>query len=179
MSARPAATWPRARQRIRELLAPSQQDHLAKALASYEALYAKQVAAAHYGEARQTLDSIVKLLGLGRPRSASSSTTSASYSDKQLAEEVARELPELIHEAERLTGGAAREEPRQSAQTGSWIPHSPTAKQQQFLDCRARGGLLRRGRRRRQDRRPADGAPCSSSMCPAIAPCSFAAPTPI
>ena len=25
-----------------------------------------------------------------------------------------------------------------SAQTKSWIPHSPTPKQQQFLDCRAR-----------------------------------------
>ena len=55
----------------------------------------------------QTLDSIVKLSGLAAPERIELYDFS-SYSDKQLAEEVARELPELIHEAERLTGGAAR-----------------------------------------------------------------------
>ena len=53
-------------------------------------------------EARQTLDSIVKLCGLAAPERIELYDFS-SYSDKQLAEEVARELPELIHEAERLT----------------------------------------------------------------------------
>jgi hypothetical protein len=91
-----------ARERIRELLGPSQSEHLAKALASYEALYAKQVAGAHYGEARATLDSIVKLLGLAAPDKLEVYDFSG-YSDKQLAEEVARELPGLISEAERLT----------------------------------------------------------------------------
>ena len=38
-----------ARERIRELLGPSQSEHLAKALASYESLYAKQVAGARHG----------------------------------------------------------------------------------------------------------------------------------
>ena len=105
-----------ARERIRELLGPSQSDHLAKALASYESLYAKQVAGARYGEARATLDSIVKLLGLAAPERIELYDFS-SYSDKQLAEEVARELPELIHEAERLTRGTAQthQEPGGSA----------------------------------------------------------------
>lgn len=96
-----------ARERIRELLGPSQSEHLAKALASYESLYAKQVAGAHYGEARATLDSIVRLLGLAAPERLELYDFS-SYSDKQLAEEVSRELPELIHEAERLTRRAAQ-----------------------------------------------------------------------
>ena len=113
-----------ARQRVRELLGPSQQDHLAKALASYESLYAKQVAAAHYGEARQTLDSIVKLLGLAAPERIELYDFS-SYSDKQLAEEVARELPELIHEAERLTGGAGAKNPKQSPPDGPLDPPHP------------------------------------------------------
>ena len=94
-----------ARDRIGELLGPSQSDHLAKALASYESLYAKQVAGARYGEARQTLDSIVKLLGLAAPERIELYDFS-SYSDQQLAEEVSRELPELLREAERLTRGA-------------------------------------------------------------------------
>jgi hypothetical protein len=92
----------RARERIRDLLAPSQVEHLAQALASYEALYAKQVAERRYGEARQTLDSIVRLLGLAAPERIELYDFS-SYSDKQLAEEVCRELPELLREAERLT----------------------------------------------------------------------------
>ena len=50
---------------------------------------------------RATLDSIVKLLGMAAPERVELYDFS-SYSDKQLAEEVARELPELIHEAERL-----------------------------------------------------------------------------
>ena len=91
-----------ARERIHALLAPTQAEHLAQALASYESLYAKQVAGARYGEARATLDSIVRLLGLAAPERIELYDFS-SYSDKQLAEEVARELPELIHEAERLT----------------------------------------------------------------------------
>jgi len=99
-----------ARERIRELLGPSQSEHLAKALASYESLYAKQVAGARHGEARATLDSIVRLLGLAAPQRVELYDFS-SYSDKQLAEEVARELPELIHEAERLARGTA--EPHQ------------------------------------------------------------------
>jgi hypothetical protein len=91
-----------ARERIRELLAPTHVEHLAQALASYESLYAKQVAGRRYGEARQTLDSIVKLLGLAAPERIELYDFS-SFSDKQLAEEVSRELPELIREAERLT----------------------------------------------------------------------------
>lgn len=96
----------RARERIAELLAPSRAEHLARALGSYDALYAKQVAAAQLGEARQTLDSIVRLLGLAAPQRVELYDFS-SYSDTQLAEEVARELPELIREAERLARGAA------------------------------------------------------------------------
>jgi hypothetical protein len=92
----------RARERIRDLLAPTQVEHLAQALASYESLYAKQVAGARYGEARQTLDSIVRLLGLAAPERIELYDFS-SYTDKQLAEEVSRELPELLREAQRLT----------------------------------------------------------------------------
>jgi hypothetical protein len=57
-----------ARERIRELLAAEQRDHIARALASYEALYARQVAEGHPAEARATLDSIVRLLGLAAPQ---------------------------------------------------------------------------------------------------------------
>jgi len=102
-----------ARQRIRELLGPSQSDHLAKALASYESLYAKQVAGARHGEARATLDSIVRLLGLAAPQRVELYDFS-SYSDKQLAEEVARELPGLISEAERLTRRTTQKDPEPS-----------------------------------------------------------------
>ena len=94
---------PRAHRRAARPLAGR---HLARALGSYDALYAKQVAAAQLGEARQTLDSIVRLLGLAAPQRVELYDFS-SYSDTQLAEEVARELPELIREAERLARGAA------------------------------------------------------------------------
>ncbi len=115
-----------ARERIRELLGPSQSEHLAKALASYEALYAKQVAGAHYGEARATLDSIVKLLGLAAPDKLEVYDFSG-YSDKQLAEEVARELPGLISEAERLTRGATQKDPEPSDPDGKLGPPHPDA----------------------------------------------------
>lgn len=45
----------------------SQDEQLAKAIASYESLYAHQVAEKDYNGARQTLDSLVKLLGLAAP----------------------------------------------------------------------------------------------------------------
>jgi hypothetical protein len=57
----------RARERILELAAPDQKEQLAKALASYESLFAKQVAAGHLNDARQTMDSLVRLLGLAAP----------------------------------------------------------------------------------------------------------------
>jgi hypothetical protein len=115
-----------ARERIRELLGPTQSEHLAKALASYESLYAKQVAGAHYGEARATLDSIVKLLGLAAPDKLEVYDFSG-YSDKQLAAEVARELPELIREAERLAGGTAAAQPGQTERPDPLDPPHPDA----------------------------------------------------
>lgn len=115
-----------ARERIRALLAPTQVEHLAQALASYESLYAKQVAGARYGEARATLDSIVRLLGLAAPERIELYDFS-SYSDKQLAEEVARELPELIHEAERLTRGTPQSHQEPGSPAGELGPPLPDA----------------------------------------------------
>lgn len=92
--------------RVLEAARASREEQLAKALASYNALYAKQVAAGRFGEARQTLDSIVKLLGLAAPEKLEVYDFSG-YSDEQLAQEVAHELPELLREAERLTEGTA------------------------------------------------------------------------
>jgi hypothetical protein len=107
VSARQTRTYmARARARMAELAAESRPEKLAKAIADYDMLFAKQLADRRYGEARQTLDSIVKLLGLAAPERIELYDFS-SYSDKQLAEEVSRELPELIHEAERLTRGVA------------------------------------------------------------------------
>ena len=118
-------------QRIAELAAETQTDQLASALAAYDMLYAKQLAAGPYAEARQTLDSIVKLCGLAAPDRIELYDFS-SYSDKQLAEEVARELPELIREAERLTRGTAEADQDQDGRPTSWIPHTPTTKQRSF-----------------------------------------------
>ena len=115
-----------ARERVRELLGPSQSEHLAKALASYEALYAKQVAGTHYGEARATLDSIVKLLGLAAPERIELYDFS-NLSDQQLAAEVARELPELIREAERLAGGTAQTHTEQDDRPDPLDPPHPDA----------------------------------------------------
>jgi hypothetical protein len=103
VSARQTRTYmARARLRMAELAAESRPEQLAKAIADYDMLFAKQLAAGHLSEARQTLDSIVKLCGLAAPERVELYDFS-SYSDKQLAEEVSRELPELIREAERLT----------------------------------------------------------------------------
>jgi hypothetical protein len=100
----------RARVRLAEAAAESGPEKLAKAAADYDLLFAKQLAAGRLAEARQTLDSIVKLLGLAAPDKLEIYDFS-SYSDKQLAEEISRELPELIHEAERLTRRTAAPDP--------------------------------------------------------------------
>jgi hypothetical protein len=103
VSARQVRTYlARARARMAELAAESRPEQLAKAIADYDMLFAKQLAAGHLSEARQTLDSIVKLCGLAAPERLELYDFS-SCSDKQLAEEVSRELPELLREAERLT----------------------------------------------------------------------------
>lgn len=57
----------RATERILDRVKESQEEQLAKAVASYESLYAHQVAERDYSGARQTLDSLVKLLGLSAP----------------------------------------------------------------------------------------------------------------
>lgn len=57
----------RATERILACAKESQEEQLAKAVASYESLYAHQVVGKDYGGARQTLDSLVKLLGLSAP----------------------------------------------------------------------------------------------------------------
>ena len=57
----------KAKKRIAELARPSQEEQLAKAIASYESLYARQVAEKDFSGARQTLDSLVRLLGLSAP----------------------------------------------------------------------------------------------------------------
>jgi hypothetical protein len=114
------------RARIADLLSPTQAEHLARALASYESLYAKQVAGSRYGEARQTLDSIVRLLGLAAPEKVEVYDFSA-YSDQQLAVEVAHELPELIREAERLTHGTAATDTDASDQDDNLDPAHPDA----------------------------------------------------
>ena len=94
----------RARLRLAALAAESREAQLAKAIADYDLLFAKLLAGGRYGEARQTLDSIVHLLGLAAPAKLELYDFS-SYTDQQLAQEVARELPEFIREAERLTRG--------------------------------------------------------------------------
>ena len=127
VSARQVRTYvAQARLRIAELAAESQPEQLAKAIADYDMLFAKQLAGAHYGEARATLDSIVKLLGLAAPDKLEVYDFSG-YSDKQLAEEVARELPELISEAERLTRGATQKDPEPSDPDGKLGPPHPDA----------------------------------------------------
>ena len=141
-------------------------------------LYAKQVAAGRFGEARQTLDSIVQLLGLAAPEKVELYDFSG-YSDQQLAQEVAHELPELLREAERLTRGAARrtERRRKAARAaGSPTPRrlssgssSTVAAKEAFYGGAAGGGktdaLLM--------------AALAYVDIPATPPSSFAAPTQI
>lgn len=127
VSARQTRTYmARARQRIAELAAESQPDKLAKAIADYDMLFAKQLAAGQLSDARQTLDSIVKLCGLAAPDKLEVYDFSG-YSDKQLAAEVARELPELIREAERLAGGTAAPQPEQNDRSDPLDPPHPDA----------------------------------------------------
>jgi hypothetical protein len=54
----------RARERIRAYTAESGEERLSKAIASYESLYARQMAAKDHSGARQTLDSLNRLQGL-------------------------------------------------------------------------------------------------------------------
>jgi hypothetical protein len=54
----------RANERIRALNRLDEEERLAKAIASYESLYARQAAAQRLNEARQTLDSLNRLQGL-------------------------------------------------------------------------------------------------------------------
>jgi hypothetical protein len=125
VSARQTRTYmARARRRMAELAAESQAEKLAKAIADYDMLFAKQLATGRLAEARQTLDSIVKLCGLAAPERIELYDFS-SYTDKQLAEEVAHELPELIHEAERLTRRAAPTDPGTSTGDGPLDPPPP------------------------------------------------------
>ena len=93
----------KAKQRILAAAAESRTEQRAKALASYEALYAKQVAGGRLSEARKTMDSIVKLLGLAAPERLEVEYDFSTCSDEELAKEVAHELPGLFAEAERLT----------------------------------------------------------------------------
>jgi len=90
----------KAKERILKAAEASRTEQHARALASYEALFAKQVAGGRLGEARKTLDSIVRLLGLAAPERLELFDFS-SYSDEQLAEELAHELPDLLSKAER------------------------------------------------------------------------------
>jgi hypothetical protein len=57
----------KAKERILLRAKESQEEQLAKAIASYESLYARQVAEKDLSGARQTLDSLVRLLGLAAP----------------------------------------------------------------------------------------------------------------
>ena len=108
VSERQTATYiRRARERLMEAAAESREAQFARALASYESLYAKQVAANRLAEARKTLDSIVRLCGLAAPEKQITIDYS-KFSDEELAAEVAHELPGLIREAQRLAGGAAQ-----------------------------------------------------------------------
>ena len=54
----------RARERLRELNRESEEERLASAMASYNSLFARQVAEKDYKGARQTMDSIIRLQGL-------------------------------------------------------------------------------------------------------------------
>lgn len=54
-----------ARKRVFELLAPDQREQLAKALGSYETIFARQIATGDLRGARATMRDIVDLLGLG------------------------------------------------------------------------------------------------------------------
>ena len=54
----------RARERIKELNKESEEERLATAIASYNSLYARQVAEKDYKGARQTMDSLIRLQGL-------------------------------------------------------------------------------------------------------------------
>jgi hypothetical protein len=127
VSARQTRTYlARARVRLAEASAESRPEKLAKAAADYDLLFAKQLAAGRLAEARQTLDSIVKLLGLAAPDKLEIYDFS-SYSDKQLAEEISRELPELIHEAERLTRRTAAPDQGEKPDAGTLDPPHPDA----------------------------------------------------
>jgi hypothetical protein len=54
----------RARERLKELNKESEEERLASAIASYNSLYARQVAEKDYKGARQTMDSLIRLQGL-------------------------------------------------------------------------------------------------------------------
>ena len=54
----------RARERLRELNRESEEERLASAMASYNSLFARQVAEKDYKGARQTMDSLIRLQGL-------------------------------------------------------------------------------------------------------------------
>ena len=54
----------RARERLKELNKESEEERLATAIASYNSLYARQVAEKDYKGARQTMDSLIRLQGL-------------------------------------------------------------------------------------------------------------------
>jgi len=59
----------RARERMRAFMAESEEERLSTAVASYNSLYSRQIAEKDYSGARQTLDSLNRLLGLsGRDR---------------------------------------------------------------------------------------------------------------
>ena len=62
----------RARERIRALAAENEEERLSSAIASYNSLYARQLSEKDYRGARQTLDSLNRLLGLsGRDKKGS------------------------------------------------------------------------------------------------------------
>ena len=115
----------KAKERILAAAAESRDEQRAKALASYESLFAKQVAAGRLSEARKTLDSIVKLCGLACPERRALDVDFSTFSDAELAQEVAHELPGVLGEAERFAGGTAARSERHRAGQGS-IPHTPT-----------------------------------------------------
>ena len=95
-----------AREMVRELAGFERREKFAEAAAFLERLRLRASMAGDLGTALRVQCELNRLYDLLAPAKLELYDFSG-YSDQQLAEEVARELPGLIREAERLAGGAA------------------------------------------------------------------------
>ena len=126
VSARQVRTYmARARQRMAELAGETQPDKLARAIADYDMLFAKQLSAGRLAEARQTLDSIVRL-SVWPPPSASSSTTSPPTQIDSWPRRWHVNCPSSSTKQNALRAELLSRTKGRAAGPESWVPHAPT-----------------------------------------------------